>query len=496
MTLQTVVVAVFGGVFVATIRISSAAFVRATGDDLWEHSLAINSIKRGRRIPDSISEFHPYSEFYYPPVPYVLPALLNVEVASPRGVVLDGAVQGTLAMCMGLWVGVLTNSSISVMLGTVFYALNTVVAINSFTWSPRSLGAGLAGLGLIGLSAGPAPANWIIAGVIFGIAALTHRFASQGIWLLTLFMSIVLRDLRPMYAAVIGELLPLCLLSEMYLRIRRSHIQILEAYWRAFRERPSEPRLRVRTNVLRLAVHSLGLWCVIGLGLLRLAEGVSGSIAGNLAALSVGVVVVSLATSVFRSMLFLGEGERYLMISALPASVQLGILVTELGSKPGVVCGVLAVATQLAVWSVMVVRARRQSLLSGKHWIDQASIHIAASQISDAGLGGPFLCLPYALNRRFAYEGLKCFQLTPRAILGLPKLLGEHRYSTFLGNDLNDDTEALHIMVGRLQIAHVIVHGSYLVKHQVPRWDVALEEGDWVVYSTDGRCGGIGPGGT
>ena len=307
MILQAVVVAVFGGVLVATIRILSAAFVRSEGDDLWEHALAISSIGRGRKIPDRISEFHPCNEFYYPPVAYVLPTLLNMDVASPSGVALDGIMQGALAMCMGLWTWGLTNSLVSILLSAVFYALNTVVAMNSFTWGPRTLGAGLAGMGLIALITVSSPKNWMISGILFGAVALTHRFASQAIWFLALFMSITSLDWRPMLAAVIGELVPFCLFNDMYSRIRRSHIQVIESYRRAFRERTSERRLCVRSNVLRLVAHSLGLLCVIGFGLVHLVGGASSTVARNLTTLSVGALLVSLATSAFKPILFLGE---------------------------------------------------------------------------------------------------------------------------------------------------------------------------------------------
>lgn len=430
-------------------------------DDLWEHILIMKHMRNERHLPPFIDEYVPKTDFYYPPLAYYFTSFVSENLLIRYGWLISAIQESILVSWVGFLMSTLSLSLLSVIVSALLYATNLSSARNGLQWSPRTFGAIFAGSTLTAMFFLPStPVSFIIAISLSIVTVFTHRMSSQSLWLLGTFISVFTRDPSWLLIPALSEILALFLSPELYLRIRTSHTQILQAYHSIFRENRSDPRNNILRNFARTTLY-VGPICLLLIGTrsISLPQGMK-TVLG-------GAIVISYATSVVPYLLFLGEGERYTAPIALPASLYYGIAFNDDKALT------LLMAVLLVQIAILLTLTKR------KHEVTfENDFEALANSVLEITKGKPVICLPYRYNRILAYYGLRCFALTPSSIVSIPKFVGDLPHSVVTGPDLRDPATAITIAKG-LGINFLLVN-----ENEYPSFHLKISRkiGEWNVY--------------
>lgn len=426
-------------------------------DDLWEHMLIIRHIRECRALPHNIPEYVPGNEFYYPPLTYFVTSVFEPGTLLSHGWLInalqEASLLGGVAGLLGAWG--LSPSQVGVAVG--FYATVPATALAARQWSPRTMGGVLSGLALALLAFLPHDLpTTIYVTMILLLVVFSHRMSSQAVWLVGLLMAFLTRDWSWVLPSLFAEFIALGVNRRLYLQIRKSHVDVVRAYFHIFKSRPSEGRKNVRKNFVRTSAYSIGF-----LALLPLVGW------GPTTKVTLAFLLTAYVTSVVPWLLFLGEGERYTAVAAVPSGVALALAVGRTRLWPSVLV--------IAVQAIVVLLLSRSKMGTHRHEAAEEYKSVAKWVLDRVGKSA-VLCLPYRLNRVFAFWGVTCLQLTPSALHSIAHSLQGALGPVISGADMADPFNAT-----RIALASKV---NYIVT--APEFDLQRPNGNGEVDSFQG----------
>lgn len=205
-------------------------FNRYFGVDVWTRLIEAQIIRKNHyRIPNKIIRkgfiFQGY--FDYPPVFILLLSLFSKKsLEKHQGLIAPffDAIQNILVFFIAIQ---LTNNIYIALLAQLIYTLTPVVALENSALVPRSIGYLMFSVAFYFLLIyTSSPVLWYVAvGFIFSVLTLlTHRFATQSLLFISVFFSILEKNLFYIIVFILSMLIATIISKKYYLRVLRTHI--------------------------------------------------------------------------------------------------------------------------------------------------------------------------------------------------------------------------------------------------------------------------------
>lgn len=202
---------------------------KSFGVDVWTRLLEIDLLRKNKnKIPSNelSGQFLIPGFFDYPPVfPWIMSHFSKKRLESLEGYV--SPFFDSLQTLLVFWVCFfLTQNLFMSLLAQLIYILTPMIAIENSYLTPRSLGylsfslAALSVLGFYSLHG----LGLLLLSILFSLGVfLTHRFATQSYFFITIFFSFYFKSLTFPIVFLIGIILAVALTKGYYLRVLKGH---------------------------------------------------------------------------------------------------------------------------------------------------------------------------------------------------------------------------------------------------------------------------------
>jgi hypothetical protein len=322
---------------------------RLCGVDIWTHLLYLEEYHKQGGIPKRIDEgFLVPGVYDYPPTFIYLLSKFPLEVVERYEFLFSPIFDAIHLILMFIITYSFTNNIFIALLVQAFYLLTPIIILENSSATPRSIGYTLFTIVFLSLflfeSNGQLP--YLILAIISGsLIFLSHRFTTQSYLFFSLFFSVI--RLNGIYILVFcfSALLAIVLSRGFYLKVFQGHIGNLR-FWKDnienrfahqikgnYKQHKTDDFVfRLYNQFLRFPPFVLAItnpWVLFAFFGLYFMHPLSPMVA-RLSEIVIFSYVLALVTTWIPQLRFLGEGQRYLELSAFPAAYLSAILFSRL----------------------------------------------------------------------------------------------------------------------------------------------------------------------
>ena len=385
-------------IFLLSIPLALTAFIlesyprfinREYGVDIWTHLLYLKEYHKQKGIPKRIENgFLVPGEYDYPPVFIWILSKFPFKIVERYEFLFSPFFDFIhLIIVFGL-VYILTSDVFLALLTQALYILTPIIILENSSATPRSLGYTLFTalmMSMIFYYQEPKLAFLALAIISGSIIFLTHRFTTQGFLFFAIIFDLVKQNMVFSLVFVGSFLLAFLLSKGFYLTALKGHIGNLR-FWRKNIEyrfahqvkgniQHHENRdfiFRVYNQFLKFPPFVLEItspWVLFVL-YISLFEFPTDPVIGKMVLWVVISYIIALATVWVPNLRFLGEGQRYLELSAFPAAfLAANFLVSKINSSIGLplavfysTIGVLALVTVIVIQRKAIINEKLRTL--------------------------------------------------------------------------------------------------------------------------------------
>jgi hypothetical protein len=357
---------------------------RKFGVDLWTHLLYLKEYHKQKGIPKEIGlPFLVSGRYDYPPAFISILSLFPFKMVE-KFEFLFSPIFDAIHIILIFFLSYYLSGSVAIaIVAQVLYILTPIIIIENSSATPRSLGYTLFTIvmmsmifyGQSGVALFLIPA-FIAGGLIF----LTHRFTSQGFLFFSIILSIVEKNPAYFLVFVASLIIAIFLSRGFYLKVLQGHIGNLKFWrdniWYRFAHqvkgniKASSTKdfvFRIYNQFLKFPPFVLAItnpWTLPVLWVF-LFEFPKDFITGQLAIWVIISYIFSLLTIWVPRLRFLGEGQRYLELSAFPAAYLSSKFLLEKGGMYipiYVVVGICAFITILVIQRKAIIKEKLRSV--------------------------------------------------------------------------------------------------------------------------------------
>ena len=385
-------------IFLLSIPLALAAFIlesyprfinREYGVDIWTHLLYLKEYHRQKRIPKRIENgFLVPGEYDYPPVFIWILSKLPFKLVEKYEFLFSPFFDLIHLILIFVLSYLFTSNILIAMLTQLLYILTPIIILENSSATPRSLGYTLFTVlmtSVLYLRENSNPYFLVLAIVSGSLIFLTHRFTTQSFLFFAVIFGVLWKSLIFPAIFVISFLAAVLISRGFYLKVLRGHIGNLK-FWRRNIEyrfvhqvkgdiKQSENRdfiFRVYNRFLQFPPFVLEItspWVLFVLYIFFF-EFPAGSIYSLMVLWVVVSYILALVTIWIPNLRFLGEGQRYLELSAFPAAFLAAIfLLSKLNLGIGLtlaifysVIGVLALVTIVVIQRKAIINEKLRTL--------------------------------------------------------------------------------------------------------------------------------------
>lgn len=349
---------------------------RYCGVDIWTHLLYLQEYKKQKGIPGKIEQgFLVPGKYDYPPAFIFILSKFPIEMVKKYEFLFSPVFDSIFMIMTFMFAYSVTQNIFIAFLTQLFYLLTPIIILENSSATPRSLGYTLFTITFFSLFLFGIINNlWLI--VIAVIAGtfifLSHRFTTQAYLFFSIIFSII--TFKPIFIFVfaISFLIAIILSKGFYLTVLKGHLGNLK-FWRenikyrfahqvrglAEQHKTNDFVFRLYNQFLRFPPFVLAItnpWVLSALYLYFFIPQTN-MIITNLAQLVFFSYIISLATTWIPQGRFLGEGQRYLELSAFPSAFLSAIIFYEYLSNPYIL--IIFILVGLAAFITIIVIQRK-----------------------------------------------------------------------------------------------------------------------------------------
>ena len=362
---------------------------REFGVDIWTHLLYLKEYHKQKRIPKRIEGgFLVSGDYDYPPVfIWVLSKFPFKLVAKYEFLFSPFFDFINLIIVFGL-VYILTSNIILALLTQALYILTPIIILENSSATPRSLGYTLFTVLMISMiffNQEPNLAFLVIAIVSGSIIFLTHRFTTQGFLFFAIIFGIIERSLIFPLVFILSFLVAILISKGFYFKVLQGHLGNLR-FWKKNIEyrfahqvkgnissrKTSDFIFQVYNQFLKFPPFVLEItspWTLFVLWIFAFDFPVD-VVLVKMVLWVVISYVLALVTIWIPKLRFLGEGQRYLELSAFPAAfLAANFLLSKINSGIGLplaifysIIGVLALVTIIVIQRKAIINEKLRTL--------------------------------------------------------------------------------------------------------------------------------------
>lgn len=312
---------------------------RLFGVDIWTHLLYLKEYHRQKGIPGKIeSGFIVSGEYDYPPAFIFILSKFPFRLVEHYEFLFSPVFDFIHLIGIFVFSYFMTQSIVLALVVQVLYLLTPIVILENSSATPRSLGYTLFSIVLLSeflfLSTGGI--GFLLCAVVFGsLIFLSHRFTTQGFLFISVFFSLLERNLLYLEVLLVSFLIAIALSKGFYLKVFRGHMGNL-LFWKdvikyrfyhqvkgSFEEHKTEDFVfKLYNQFLKFPPFVLAItnpWILFVVYMLFFSFPLD-PLLQRLVWWVLWSYILALTTTWIPSLRFLGEGQRYLELSAFPSA--------------------------------------------------------------------------------------------------------------------------------------------------------------------------------
>lgn len=331
----SLILPIFAFIFEIYPRILNKKF----GVDIWTHLLYLKEYHKQKKIPGKIENgFLVPGVYDYPPIFIFILSKLPFKLVEKYEFLFSPFFDSLLVVLIFYISFCLTGNIFLSLVTQMIYSLTPIIVLENSSATPRSLGYGLFTILFVSLFLFVQNSEWVfllIAIVSAALIFLSHRFTTQGFLFFSIFFSIL--DKNPIYLLVfvLSFFLAVVFSKGFYLKVLRGHLGNLvfwnkNAKYRFFHQiKGSYKEHKTRDFIFKLYNQFLGFppfvlaitnpWTLTVFYIFFFAQPLDSLFIKMLLWVMLSYALALLTTWV-PSLRFLGEGQRYLELSAFPTA--------------------------------------------------------------------------------------------------------------------------------------------------------------------------------
>lgn len=364
-------------------------FNRTFGVDIWTHLLYLKEYRKQKGIPKKIEDgFLIKGSYDYPPIFIFIMSKFPFKLIQKYEFVFSPFFDGLHILLIFFISFFLTNSIFIAVTAQIIYLLTPIIVLENSSATPRSLGYTLFSLVFLSLFLFGQNSNiyLILLSVFLGsLIFLSHRFTTQGFLFFSLFFSLINRT--PIYVIVFVCSLGLALILSkgFYLEVLKGHIGNL-IFWKKnikYRfyhqikgnyndHKTSDFIFKLYNQFLKFPPFVLSItnpW-TLSVFFFYFYSPSTSFVISNFIMLVIFSYFLALITTWIPNLRFLGEGQRYLELSAFPTALISAILLNQLIKSdmkfPGlilyIIVGLSSFITIIVIQRKAILKDRLRSL--------------------------------------------------------------------------------------------------------------------------------------
>lgn len=359
------------------------------GVDIWTHLIYLKEYRKQKGIPKKLEEgFLIKGSYDYPPMFIYIMSKLPFKMVEKYEFVFSPFFDG-IHIFIIFYISLTLTGSIFISLVTqVIYILTPIIILENSSATPRSFGYTLFTLVFLILFIFQQNNNFYLiplAILLGSLIFLSHRFTTQGFLFFTLFFSVINRTPLYILVFIFSLILALSLSKGFYLEVLKGHVGNLKFWkknikYRFYHQirgnykdhRTSDFIFKLYNQFLRFPPFVLSItnpW-IISVFYFYFYSSNTSFVISNLLMLVIFSYVLALSTVWIPKLRFLGEGQRYLELSAFPTAFISAILFDQLIKSsfkfPSIILyftvGILSLITIIVIQRKAILKDRLRSL--------------------------------------------------------------------------------------------------------------------------------------
>ncbi len=326
-------------IFAFTLEIYPRILNKKFGVDIWTHLLYLKEYHKQEKIPGKIENgFIVSGEYDYPPIFIFILSKFPFKLVEKYEFIFSPFFDSLLVVLIFNISFYLTGNILLSLVTQIIYVLTPIIVLENSSATPRSLGYNLFTILFISLFLfiqNSQPIFLLIAIVSGALIFLSHRFTTQGFLFFSVFFSIL--DKNPVYLLIfaLSFVLGLILSKGFYLKVLKGHIGNLK-FWAdninyrfshqvkgTYKEHKTKDFIfRLYNEFLKFPPFVLTItnpWTLPVFYLFFFAKP-SDPLLSRMLSWVMLSYVLALLTTWIPKLRFLGEGQRYLELSAFPTA--------------------------------------------------------------------------------------------------------------------------------------------------------------------------------
>lgn len=328
---------------------------RKFGVDIWTHLLYLKEYKKQRRMPKNIkSGFLVSGDYDYPPIFILILSKFKLKWVEKYEFLFSPFFDSLFIIYIFSISFYITQNFYFSFLTQLIYVLTPIIILENSSATPRSLGYALFAIlyTSLFLFLQNGQISFLLVAVACGtLIFLSHRFTAQGYLFFSLFFSLLEKTWLYIGVFILTFVLAIIFSKGFYLKVLRGHIGNLSFWFKnikyrfyhqvkgSYKEHDTKDFIfKVYNQFLRFPPFVLMItnpWTTVPLYLV-LFYVTSDSLMKNFIFLAVFFYILALVTTWIPFLRFLGEGQRYLELSAFPtAFISSAFLIRNLDTDEG-----------------------------------------------------------------------------------------------------------------------------------------------------------------
>jgi len=346
---------------------------REFGVDIWTHLLYLKEYHKQKGIPRKIEDGFLVSGTYdYPPAFIFILSKFPFRLVEKYEFLFSPFFDAIHLILIYIIAYYLTGNIIIALLTQFFYTLTPIIILENSSATPRSMGYTLFTIVLISLFLFNINGSYIylLSAVISGsLIFLSHRFTAQGFLFFSIFLTILQRNFIYSFVFIVCFIFALILSKGFYIKVLKGHMGNLIFWYKninfrfAHQVKGNYEEYKTKDFIFRLYNQFLKFppfifaitnpWTLPSIFIILL--GLSATpITKFMLAWVIFSYILALLTTWIPKLRFLGEGQRYLELSAFPAAflsslLLISLLKTNYGSLAVILYSFISLASLITI---------------------------------------------------------------------------------------------------------------------------------------------------
>lgn len=319
----------------------------------------------------------------------------------------------------------LTQNITLALISQLIYTLTPISALENSSLLPRSLGYFLFTLSfyfLILFTSSP-PSNYIffLLGIFFSsLTLLTHKFATQSLFFIAIFFTIFETNLIYFISLILAALLAIILSKGYYIRVLKSHINIILFWFKNYKLRfahqvygvipvSKNPDLigiiyRLLSKLAPVTLLASNVWLLSAFFYLSNIVTVENPIYIKMYVWVMFFYIFGVLVLTIKRLTPIGEGYRYLEMTTLPTAILTGYLLIFLYNSPTRVLALSIFGILLLGNLAMILFVQTKAIIQDKNRSMTADMEEMFAFVNKLKGKKRIMCIPHQITTMVVYN--------------------------------------------------------------------------------------------